>query len=359
MVPTLKRKLNRVWPVCMLRRSLDVTRLSFISCNTTPTKTRSLFEVKHRCSWPRATIKSRSFKHCFATAPRSIRKPRKRRRVYIWLHVWEMSKSFSNCWKPVLMSIARPRMATRVYTSQLKKVTKKLPVCSSITERIWICSPRYRWSLPCSTEFLTASRVSFQRNFSALHICSKYGNIKVANLLLQKGASQDIQGKVSSRLCSDPFGAMSLKNDLTPLHCAVHYNHGNIALLLLQHAASPHVTARNGYSPLHIAAKKNTLDIAETLLEYNANTNGQSSGGFTPLHLSCQDGHSDMTYLLLANQADPNLASKCQLTALHLCAQEDRVKCAEALVNKNANIEAQTSVRVGISLENRSSMDRW
>ena len=81
------------------------------------------------------------------------------------------------------------------------------------------------------------------------------------------------------------------------------------------------------------------------LLENNANTTAQSSGGFSPLHLSCQDGHADMTYLLLANHADPNLASKCHLTALHLCAQEDRVKCAEALVSKNANIEAQTLVR--------------
>jgi ankyrin len=81
------------------------------------------------------------------------------------------------------------------------------------------------------------------------------------------------------------------------------------------------------------------------LLEYNANTNAQSTGGFTPLHLSCQDGHADMVYLLLANQADPNIPSKCHLTPLHLCAQEDRVKCAEALVNKNANIDAQTLVR--------------
>jgi ankyrin len=81
------------------------------------------------------------------------------------------------------------------------------------------------------------------------------------------------------------------------------------------------------------------------LLEYNGNTNAQSTGGFTPLHLSCQDGHADMTYLLLANHADPNIGSKCHLTSLHLCAQEDRVKCAEALVNKNVNIDAQTLVR--------------
>ena len=94
------------------------------------------------------------------------------------------------------------------------------------------------------------------------------------------------------------------------------------------------------------------------LLEYNANTNAQSSGGFTPLHLSCQDGHADMTYLLLANHADPNMPSKCLLTSLHLCAQEDRVKCAEALVNKNVQIDAQTLVRKSSQRERRRSMSR-
>ncbi|CAF1497752.1 unnamed protein product, partial [Rotaria sordida] len=49
-----------------------------------------------------------------------------------------------------------------------------------------------------------------------------------------------------------------------------------------------------------------------------------------------------MTHLLLAHHANPNIPSKCHLTPLHLCAQEDRVKCAEALINKNANIDAQT-----------------
>lgn len=43
------------------------------------------------------------------------------------------------------------------------------------------------------------------------------------------------------------------QNNVTPLHCAVHYDHVNIALLLLEEGASPHAVAKNGYSPLHIA----------------------------------------------------------------------------------------------------------
>lgn len=63
---------------------------------------------------------------------------------------------------------------------------------------------------------------------------------------------------------------------MTPLHCAVHYDHVNIALLLLEENASPHTIAKNGYTPLHIAARKNQMDIATTLLEYTANPNAES-----------------------------------------------------------------------------------
>jgi ankyrin repeat protein len=46
---------------------------------------------------------------------------------------------------------------------------------------------------------------------------------------------------------------------VTPLHVASHYDHQNVALLLLDKGASPHATAKNGHTPLHIAAKKNQV----------------------------------------------------------------------------------------------------
>ena len=50
----------------------------------------------------------------------------------------------------------------------------------------------------------------------------------MAKLLLQKNANPDVQGK----------------NGLTPLHVATHYNHVNVALLLLNNKASPHSVAK-------------------------------------------------------------------------------------------------------------------
>lgn len=67
-----------------------------------------------------------------------------------------------------------------------------------------------------------------QKGFTPLHIAAKYGNIKVVQLLLQKEADPNVQGK----------------NGLTPLHVATHYNHVNVALLLLENGASPHCTAK-------------------------------------------------------------------------------------------------------------------
>ena len=43
---------------------------------------------------------------------------------------------------------------------------------------------------------------------------------------------------------------------MTPLHVAAHYDHQNVALLLLDKGASPHASAKNGYTPLHITGKK-------------------------------------------------------------------------------------------------------
>ena len=71
---------------------------------------------------------------------------------------------------------------------------------------------------------------TLQKGFTPLHIEAKYGQLKVAKLLLQKEADPDIQGK----------------NGLTPLHVATHYNHVSVALMLLNSKASPHATAKVG-----------------------------------------------------------------------------------------------------------------
>lgn len=52
-----------------------------------------------------------------------------------------------------------------------------------------------------------------------------------------------------------------MQNGVTPLHVASHYDHQNVALLLLDKGASPHAMAKNGHTPLHIAARKNQVRV--------------------------------------------------------------------------------------------------
>src|ERR1700712_5496980 len=80
-------------------------------------------------------------------------------------------------------------------------------------------------------DILIQNVMDSQKGFTPLHLAAKYGNIKVARLLISKDAPVDAQGK----------------NNVTPLHCAAHYDHVNVALLLLEKGASPHATAKNGY----------------------------------------------------------------------------------------------------------------
>ncbi|CAG06539.1 unnamed protein product [Tetraodon nigroviridis] len=130
----------------------------------------------------------------------------------------------------------------------------------------------------------------------------------------------------------------------TPLHVAAKYGNMEVANLLLQKNACPDAAGKNGYTPLHIAAKKNQMEITTTLLEYGAPTNTVTRQGITPLHLAAQEGNIDVVTLLLARDAPVNVGNKSGLTPLHLAAQEDKVNVAEILVNHGATLDPETKL---------------
>ena len=59
-------------------------------------------------------------------------------------------------------------------------------------------------------------------------MASKYGHVKVIELLLQSNSDPNVEGK----------------NGLTPLHVATHYNRNDAALLLLKNGACPQCVAK-------------------------------------------------------------------------------------------------------------------
>lgn len=51
----------------------------------------------------------------------------------------------------------------------------------------------------------------------------------------------------------------------TPLHVASRLGNADIAMLLLQHGASPQATTRDLYTPLHIAAKEGQEEVLDLI----------------------------------------------------------------------------------------------
>jgi len=65
-------------------------------------------------------------------------------------------------------------------------------------------------------------------------MAAKFGKLKVAQLLLDKGADANVEGKYR----------------LTPLHVATHYGSTDVALLLLDRDAKPQCAAKVLQSPV-------------------------------------------------------------------------------------------------------------
>uniref|UniRef100_A0A8C7I1S9 Ankyrin 3 n=1 Tax=Oncorhynchus kisutch TaxID=8019 RepID=A0A8C7I1S9_ONCKI len=89
--------------------------------------------------------------------------------------------------------------------------------------------------------------------YTPLHVACHYGNIKMANFLIQNQARVD--GKT--------------KNGYTPLHQAAQQGHTHIINLLLQHGASANqltVVSENGNTALSIARRLGYISVVDTLM---------------------------------------------------------------------------------------------
>ena len=85
------------------------------------------------------------------------------------------------------------------------------------------CTSLMRWLVvvePCT--------LCMQRGFTPLHMAAKFGKLRVARLLLDRGADANAEGKYR----------------LTPLHVATHYGNTDVAQLLLDRHATPQCAAK-------------------------------------------------------------------------------------------------------------------
>ncbi|MBU0517025.1 MAG: ankyrin repeat domain-containing protein [Proteobacteria bacterium] len=109
--------------------------------------------------------------------------------------------------------------------------------------------------------------------FTPLHVAARYGRVKVAALLIQKGAN--IEAKTGEG------------EAWTPLHYAAADGRTKMVAFLLQKGANIHARGvMYGNTPLHAAAQSGQVAVVKLLLAKGADKNARNRKGLTPADLA-------------------------------------------------------------------------
>ncbi len=162
---------------------------------------------------------------------------------------------------------------------------------------------------------------------TALHWAAKEGNVDVARLLIEKGAS---------------LKASSWYGSKAPISLAIEKEQKDIILLLLEKGQDLKCAVRDAWTALHVAVIENQVIIAGLLIEKGADTEVRNHyNGGTPLHLAASSGKNDFVLFLIQKGANVNGRPDSGATPLHSVAVEGYVDTAELLLKKGADIEAR------------------
>lgn len=199
-----------------------------------------------------------------------------------------------------------------------------------------------------------------QSGRTALHLACLYGYVKIAQLLLAKGADvnkTDNQQSTSLHLATDEghFRVVRLlvnsgadvktvdERSYSPLHYAALKGYTTTCRLLLSKGADPDVRTHQNWTSMHLAALKGHHETILVLEEHCGSVNAQGKDGWTPLHLACHYDQEEAVAVLLSAGADPNLAEDNSWTPLHLACNTSSFPSVLQLISHQANVNAQNN----------------
>lgn len=101
--------------------------------------------------------------------------------------------------------------------------------------------------------------------------------------------------KVSEMLSHDTEIHMKYtEHDLSDLHCACHYGHGDIVEKLICYGANVNLTTKGGLTCLYLASQAGCVDIVKKLLKAGAETNPINQYGLSASDIATEIGRLDI-----------------------------------------------------------------
>lgn len=139
---------------------------------------------------------------------------------------------------------------------------------------------------------------------------------------------------------------------LTVLHLAGEKGFGKLAQALLKKGASPNIQSCLSEldSPLHYAVKSNSLNVINAMVDHKNDPestefpdfNLKNSSGSSPLSMALALGMKDVVPILIKGGADVNARNGQDLTLLHQAILKEDSETAAFLLNQGADMNAVT-----------------
>ncbi|WP_265027666.1 ankyrin repeat domain-containing protein [Wolbachia endosymbiont (group B) of Chorthippus parallelus] len=220
-------------------------------------------------------------------------------------------------------------------------------------------------------------------NNTPLHIAADYGKENIVELLLERGADINIEGKNAStplhyaadkgnfrvaKLLVERGANIDTKNSnqKSPSQLAKDKNHQTIVKLLLNKAlinsvqegninevkgnldngAEINHSDRNGWTPLHHATNRTSeaLGLIRLLVKEGANVNATTHDGNKPLHLASRNAYKDTVKFFINEKGlDINDRGEENFTPLHYAVNKESEELVRFLIKKEADIYAENS----------------
>ncbi|MBX3734768.1 MAG: ankyrin repeat domain-containing protein [Verrucomicrobiae bacterium] len=182
---------------------------------------------------------------------------------------------------------------------------------------------------------------------TALHVAARSGHRAVAELLIERGAHLNDPGSTIQHTDSPGNNLEGVSRGNTPLHLAAHHGAPSLVDLLLARGAALEAKNDLGRTPLVIAVVSQQPACVDRLLRAGANSDVMarmpgSEWESTPVQWAAGAGEEAILKMLLDAGSTPRTAYPNGTTPLHLAAAQGHDGSVRVLLKAGANPNART-----------------